>query len=65
MQQNAAVMCFDFKWRRLLDKLGGGHIDFIYSCSAQLISFEIDSILICDHDDRNMFCFMSICLYEE
>ena len=35
------IIMFTDQWRSKLNNWGGGHI-FIYSCSAQLISFEID-----------------------
>jgi hypothetical protein len=34
--------------------IGGGGQIFIYSCSAQLISFEIDCFTVCDHEYMNI-----------
>ena len=38
---NRPIVSLHAQWRRQLDRLGG-HIHTVYSCSAQLISFEIE-----------------------
>ena len=42
--------------RRKIDNWGGGGLIFIYSCSASLISFEIDdcSVTVCEHKYMNI-----------